>query len=36
MLLVNIDHIPGRDMEVLGLVKGTEIVRRYKPKSKKI
>ncbi len=25
MLLVNIDHIPGRELEVLGLVKGTVV-----------
>ncbi len=25
MLLVNIDHIPGRELEVLGLVKGTTV-----------
>ena len=25
MLLVNIDHIPGRGLEVLGLVKGTTV-----------
>ena len=25
MLLVNIDHIPGKDLEVLGIVKGTVV-----------
>lgn len=25
MLLLNIDHVPGRDMEALGLVKGTVV-----------
>lgn len=25
MMLVNIDHIPGKDLEVLGLVKGTVV-----------
>ena len=25
MLLVNIDHIPGKELEVLGLVKGTTV-----------
>ena len=25
MLLLNIDHVPGREMEVLGLVKGTVV-----------
>ena len=25
MLLLNIDHVPGRDMEAIGLVKGTVV-----------
>lgn len=25
MLLLNIDHVPGRDMEAMGLVKGTVV-----------
>ena len=25
MLLLNIDHVPGREMEALGIVKGTVV-----------
>lgn len=29
MLLVNIDHIPGKELEVLGLVKGTIVQTKH-------
>ena len=29
MLLVNIDHIPGKELEVLGLVKGTVVQSKH-------
>lgn len=29
MLLVNIDHIPGKEVEVLGLVKGTVVQSKH-------
>lgn len=29
MLLVNIDHIPGKEIEVLGLVKGTVVQSKH-------
>ena len=29
MLLVNIDHIPGKNLEVLGLVKGTVVQSKH-------
>jgi len=29
MLLVNIDHIPGKELEVLGLVKGTVVQTKH-------
>ena len=28
MLLLNIDHVPGREMEALGIVKGTVVQSR--------
>ena len=29
MLLVNIDHIPGKELEVLGIVKGTTVQSKH-------